>query len=176
METSIQDGWKCAKKKVDDEDDEDGSRGEETLDLNAVHSIDEEKITITIGSRAAVSVMPKNVLADVPKKRRNREQVVLSGQRIRDTRSWRQEDHVQIEERVHAVDELSTGGRDQSVGIGERNLPEEDKVVFDEEGSYIENKASGRKVPMRVEHGVYVIDVHVKDLIDTRGPIFFGAG
>ena len=35
------------------------------------------------------------------------------------------------------------------------------RVAFDEEGRYIENKTSGRNVPMRVEIGVYVVDVHV---------------
>ena len=48
--------------------------------------------------------------------------------------------------------------------------------MSDEEGSYIDNRASGRKVPMRVENGVYVIDVHVNDLIDTRGSVFVGPG
>ena len=51
--------------------------------------------------------------------------------------------------------------------ICEQNLPEENRVVFDEDGSYIENKASGRKAPLRVESRVCVIDVHVSDLIDT---------
>ena len=45
--------------------------------------------------------------------------------------------------------------------------------MFDEEGSYIENQALGRKVPMRVEIGVYAIEVYVKDLIDGRRPSFF---
>ena len=50
------------------------------------------------------------------------------------------------------------------------------RVVFDEEGSYIDNNASGWNVPMHVENGVYEIDVHVTDLIDTRGPVFVGPG
>ena len=50
------------------------------------------------------------------------------------------------------------------------------RVAFDEEGSYIENEASGRKVPMREENGVYVIDVHFKELIDTRGQVFVVPG
>ena len=48
--------------------------------------------------------------------------------------------------------------------------------MFDEEGSSIEHKASGRSVPMRVENGVYVIDAHVKDLIDKGGSVFVGLG
>ena len=50
------------------------------------------------------------------------------------------------------------------------------RVVFDEEGSNVENEAWGRKVPMRVEIGVYVIDVLVEDLIDTGDTIFVGPG
>ena len=56
-----------------------------------------------------------------------------------------------------------------------KSCQRENRVVFDEEGSYIENKASGRKVPMRVENGVHVIDVHVKNLIDTGGLVFVRA-
>ena len=69
---------------------------------------------------------------------------------------------------------LPTRGRDQGLGISEQILPEEEQsCVFDKEGSYIENKASGRKVPMRVEIGVYVIDVYFKDLIDAGGPFLW---
>ena len=42
--------------------------------------------------------------------------------------------------------------------------------MYDEDGSHIENKASGRKVRS------LVIDVHVKDVIDTRGQVFVGLG
>ena len=98
----------------------------------------------------------------------------MSGPRIKRTGSRRQEDRVQDEERVHAVDELQTGGRTQSTGIVNKFCQRKNRVVFDEEGSYIENKASGRKVPMRLDNGVYVIDVHAKDLVDTRGSVFVG--
>ena len=40
---------------------------QETLDSNTVHNIDEEKITITIDSGAAISAMPKDMLPTVPK-------------------------------------------------------------------------------------------------------------
>ena len=49
-----------------EEDDEDGE-AQETLDLNAVHNIDEVKNTITIHSGAAVLAMPKDMLPIVPK-------------------------------------------------------------------------------------------------------------
>ena len=61
------------------------------------------------------------------------------------------------------VDELPTCGRDHSIGIREQNLPEEE-VVFDEESRY------------NYKYVVGVIDVHVKDLIDTRGSVFAGPG
>ena len=43
------------------------------------------------------------------------------------------------------------------------------RVVFDKEDSFIENNASGRKAPICVENDVCMIDVHVKDLVDTGG-------
>ena len=80
---------------------------------------------------------------------------------------WRQDDDVQGEERVHAIGDLQTGRGNQSTGIGEKNCQRKNRVVLGDEGSYIENKASGRKVPVRVENGVCVM--LVKDLIDTGG-------
>ena len=68
-----------------------------------------------------------------------------------------------------------TCARDQSTGIGEM-CQRMNRDVLDEEGSYIENKVSGRKVRMREENGVYVIDLHVKDLIDTGGQVFVEMG
>ena len=137
----------------------------ETLDLNSVHNIDEEKkITITIDSGAAASAIAQGPAPDRAEERRTREQVPPSGQRIKDTGPRRQEDHVQGGDRVHAGDELSTCGNKLCQG--------KNRVVFVEEGSYIENMASGRKVPKREENGVCVIDVHAKDLTDTGGPVF----
>ena len=43
------------------------TEAQETLDLNAVHNIDVEKITITTDSGAAVSAMPEDVLPNVLK-------------------------------------------------------------------------------------------------------------
>ena len=48
--------------------------------------------------------------------------------------------------------------------------------MFDEEGIYIENKSTRRKVPMREENSVYVIDMHVLYLTDTRDPVFVVTG
>ena len=57
---------------------------QETLDLNAVHSTDEEKITITIDSGAAASAMPKDMLPNVPKsaETRNKFYWVANGSKI----------------------------------------------------------------------------------------------
>ena len=54
------------------------------------------------------------------KERRTREQVLPNTQRIKDTGRRRQEDQVQVEERVHAVDHFPTC-------IGEQNLQEEEQ-------------------------------------------------
>ena len=102
-------------------------------------------------------------------------QVPPRGHWSEDTGSRRQEDHVQGEERVHAVDELLTLGRDQGPCISEQHLQTE--VGFDAEGSDIENKASGQRRPcvMRVDSGVLVIDVRQRP-DRLRRPNFCGAG
>ena len=51
------------------------------------------------------------------KERRTREQVLPGGRRMKDTGSREQQDHVQGEERDHAVDELQTRGGNTSAGI-----------------------------------------------------------
>ena len=46
-----------------------------------------------------------------------------------------------------------------------RMCQKNNRVVFDSSGSYIENKASGKKMAMKEEGGVYVIEVMVKNLV-----------
>ena len=36
------------------------------------------------------------------------------------------------------------------------------RVVFDDDGSYIEDKATGRRTPMQKKNGVYVVEMRVK--------------
>ena len=72
--------------------------------------------------------------------------------------------------------ELPTRRRDKALASVNRVCQRRNKVVFDEDGSYIEKKASGWKVPTLVETGVYVIDENVKDLIDTGILVVAGLG
>ena len=47
------------------------------------------------------------------------------------------------------------------------------RVVFDDDGSYIENKASGEKVPLREEQGLYFLDIWVEIPADMElNPVF----
>ena len=46
-----------------------------------------------------------------------------------------------------------------------KNFHKKNTVVIDEEGSYIENPASGRRATMRVENRVCVIEMYLKDLV-----------
>ena len=47
------------------------------------------------------------------------------------------------------------------------------KVVFDEEGSYIENKKTGRKTSMQKERGVYVLTVKVPKAMEESREMGF---
>ena len=82
---------------------------QETLDLHAVHNNDEDKISITVDSGAAVSSMPKDMLPNVPE-RGAREPVLPSGQR-RSTQSMN----------------FRLADVTKSTGISEQNLPEEEQ-------------------------------------------------
>ena len=93
---------------------------QETLDLNAGHIIDEEKITINIDSRVALSAMHGHAVDPRTKFFR-----VANGSKIQGFR--RQKDNSQGEERAHAADELPTRRPDQSPGISEQNLSEEEQ-------------------------------------------------
>ena len=60
----------------------------------------------------------------------------------------------------------------QGVSVRKRDDMSEEAAVAYEDGSHIENKASGKRPPKRVESGVYVIDVYIKDLIGTKVSFF----
>ena len=46
-----------------------------------------------------------------------------------------------------------------------KNFHNKNTVVIDEDGSYIEHPASGRRATMRVENRVCVIEMYLKDLV-----------
>ena len=100
---------------------------QETLDLNAVHNVHEDKITITTDSGAEVSAMLRDTLPNVPKSGEPENKFYRVAKRIRDARPRRQPDHVQGEGRANAVDELPTRGGDQSLGSSEQDLPKEEQ-------------------------------------------------
>ena len=96
------------------------TEAQETLDLNEVHNIDKETYHDHQRFRSS-SISHAQDVPERAEERRTREQVPPSGQRIKNPGHRRQEDHLQGEA-LHAADELSTCGRDQSPGIGEQNL------------------------------------------------------
>ena len=77
-----------------------------------------------------------------------------------------------VHERVHLVN----GHKGCSTGISHQDISEEGRAVLDEEGSYIENTSTGRKVPMPVDTGVCVVVVNLKDLMNERRPGFCWTG
>ena len=119
--------------------------------------------------------MPKDMLPNVPKSGgpENKFHRVATGSQIPDLGGKK----ITSKSKNSSAQSVTflTCARDKSTGIGEL-CQRKNRVVFDEKGSYIENKVSGRKVPMREENGVYVIGVHVKDLIDTGGQVFVMPG
>ena len=119
----------------------------------ALTQCDEEETMFTFASGAAVSAMPKDMLPNVPKSGgpENKFHRVATGSKIPDLGGKK----ITYNGYTQSVTFL-TCARDQSTGIGEM-CQRMNRVVLDEEGTYIENKVSGRKVPMREENGVFVI-------------------
>ena len=143
------------REEVEEEDDEDGSSGNARHERSAQHCR---------GQGHDHHCFRSSNISDT------------QGHALERAKERRTRDHVQGEERVHAIDELMTCGRNQSTVMGDQICQTKNKVVFDEEGSYIENKPSGRKVATREVNGVHVIDVHVKDLIVTGVSVFVELG
>ena len=104
-----------------------------------------------------------------------REQDLPSGKWVQNQKSWRKEDHVEDDERIHTVDEFQDCRRDQGVSVRNQDDMSEEAAVSHEDESHIENKASVKRPPKRVESGVYVIDVCIKDLIGTKVSFFLKA-
>lgn len=48
------------------------------------------------------------------------------------------------------------------------------RVVFDAEGSFIQNKSTGKKMNLKAERGVYVIEIPIDSVLN--GPGFVGQG
>ena len=57
--------------------------------------------------------------------------------------------------------DVSSDRRHESSWIRLKDSCQRNKVVFDESGSFIENKRSSERLWMREENGVYVLDVYV---------------
>ena len=101
------------------------TEAQETRDLNAAHNIDEEKITTTIDSGATRSVMPKDMLPNVPTSGGPENKIcrVANGSKILDFGG----EKITSKAKKGSVGELQTGGRNQSTGIGKQNLSEEER-------------------------------------------------
>ena len=116
-------GWRLESELVEgdrqavEEDDEDRSSGDARLE-RPDNVNEEEKTTITMDSDQKQLSHAQAHAPERAQERKTLEQVLPSGQRIKDTRPRRQEDDVEGEEGGHAVNELSTCGHDQSPGIG----------------------------------------------------------
>ena len=119
------------------------------------------------------SAMPKHMLPNVPKSGRpeNKFYRVANGSKIPDLGGK----NITLKAKKVATQSMNFRLPDMIKALASVNIifQWKNRVVFDEEGSCIDNNASGWNVPMRVENGVYEIDVHVQ--IDTRGPVFVGA-
>ena len=59
------------------------------------------------------------------------------------------------------------------LGSASKLVRKQNKVVFDEGDSYIENKSSGERVPLREENGLYFLDIWVEIPADMElNPVF----
>ena len=122
------------------------------------------------------SAMPKHMLPNVPKSGRpeNKFYRVANGSKIPHLGGKK----MTLKAKKVATQSMNFRLADMIKALASVNIicQRKNRVVFDEEGSYIDNNALGWNVPMRVKNGVYEIDVHVTDLIDTRVPVFVGPG
>ena len=62
---------------------------------------------------------------------------------------------------THEADDLPGGGCQQGAGSVSKIVNNGNKVVFDADGSYIENKWSKDRLCLREDNGVYVLDMLV---------------
>ena len=119
------------------------TEAQEMLDFTAVQNVNEEKITIAMDSGAAVSFSQ-----DVPKNGgpENRFCRVANGSKRQDFGGTR----ITFKANNGSTQPMNFRLADVASASVTKICQRRHRVVFDEEGGILENKASGRRVPMRV--------------------------
>ena len=145
---------------------------DEMPELNAVHDVNDEKITGTSDSGAAVSAMPKDMVPNVPQSEtcENKFYRVANRSKIKGLGGKK----VTFKTKNVSTQSMSFRVVDVTKALSSvsKICQRKNRVVFDRDGSYIKNKTSGKRLPMRVESGDCVVDVHIKDLIGTEASDF----
>ena len=139
---------------------------EELMELSALEKALKEKITFGIDSGAALTVISSNVASDYPSRQGPKRQMRdCQGREVKDLGmkdlemkskagvSFARVTVASVAKNLLAVSSLVRSGHE---------------VVFQEEGSYIRHRMSGRVQKMREVNGVYEIDIWVKSSGFTR--------
>ena len=132
--------------------------GVQYVGVNEVGTSDGGWCAVTMDSGAAVSVMPARWYPR-EQKRTGVEYTVADGGRIADVGEkllkfeFSDGDNGSIQFRLANVT--------KPLGAVSSVCDKGNRVVFDSEGSYVELKSSGKRIPLRRQNGVYVMDVWV---------------
>ena len=124
-----------------------------------------EKITLTADSGASDTVVPEDVCSDVPTtpspgSLTGMEYEVASGHKI-PNRGQKQLQVVTERNQQRAIT-VQVCNVNKALLSVKKTCRTGHRVVFDDDGSYIENKATKERTPLKEEGGVYTLDVWVK--------------
>lgn len=172
---------------MDDDYDEPPPGLEEFMEMIGINALDEsdlnhmtetcgEKIKITVDSGAAISAMPVGLLPNVPidQPPENKHYRAANGTKIKDQGGKRivfKTDEGGLNSMQFRLADVT-----KTLASVSRMCKKGNRVIFDDDGSFIENKESGKRLAMKEENGVYVIDVMVKNLVNKKQQVFARQG
>ena len=135
-----------------------------------------EVLKITVDSGASDSVGPLGLAPGVPRRetevsKRGLEYTVANGGKV--VNKGEKEVPMITEEGEKASMTFQMADINKPLASVRRMCEAGNRVVFDEEGSYIENKKTGRKTGMQKERGVYVLTVKVPKAMEESREMGF---
>ena len=140
-------------------------------DINAVDATSTPKslgkIAITVDSGAAESVIPTKMLPQIPMQppttsTKDIKYVVANGQVVHN--EGQKKIHMRVNGGpINSMNFQCTNVRKPLASVS-RIVAKGNRVVFDNDESYIENKRTGKKVKLELEGGTYVMNVELLDM------------
>jgi hypothetical protein len=129
------------------------------------------RVRVTLDSGASVSVAPATVgeQSEVTDDGTGQNYVTADGSKVEDVGSFRLAGVDETWNKCLAKFRVTRPPVRKPLLAASQVIAKGNRIVLDESGSYILFKATGRRMPLRLENGVFVFDLWIKETDRTRG-------